>query len=451
MATRTGWIGRLAIALAAVAIGAGAWYAFERGSLAGGDKQDENSSARKRGAGSADHRGMQMPGMDMGDRSGGSSSEKPDVPNHAVVQISPELQQRIGVTVGKVEEAPLKMSVKTVGIVRPDETKEAQVHLKTQGWVEKLSVNFIGQEVKKGDPLLSIYSPDFLVTQQEYLRARGTKSDKVLNPAESSLADSALRRLELWDVPPEALEELQRTGMPHRTLTLQSPINGTVLEKDVLEGEYIGPQKKLYVIADLSTVWVQAKVYEFELPHIQLGEPATVRLPAVPGHEFTGKVVFVQPVVEEATRTAQVRVELANPERLLKPGMFAHVTIAHTMGEGLLVPMSAVLRSGERSLAYRANDDNRFVSVEVEISPVRFGDKFQILSGLKAGDSIVTSANFLIDSESRLRAGGGGMAGMPGMDMGGMDMGGTKKGGKKQDGMKEMEGMKGMDMKGREH
>ena len=439
MATRASWINGLAIALVVIAIGAGAWHAFGRGGLAAGGKQDENSSAGKRGAGSADHGGMQMPGMDMGEK----SAKKSDVPNHAVVQVSPELQQQIGVTVGTVEEAPLKMVVQTIGIVRPDETKEARIHLKTEGWVEKLSVNFTGQEVEKGDPLLAIYSQQFLVAQQEYLTARGTKSDKAPSPLQSSLAESVLRRLELWDVPPEALEELQRTGKPHRTLTLRSPVTGTVLEKDVLEGEYVGPQKTLYVIADLSTVWVQAKVYEFELSHAEIGQPATVKFPAMPGREFTGKVVFIQPVLEEATRTAQVRVELPNPERLLKPGMFAHVTIAHPMGDGLLAPMTAILRSGERSLAYRAEQDNRFVPVEVEISPIRFGERCQILSGLKAGDSIVTSANFLIDSESRLRAGGGSMAGMAGMA--GMDMGGTKNGDKKKDDMKGMKGMKGMD------
>jgi Cu(I)/Ag(I) efflux system membrane fusion protein len=244
--------------------------------------------------------------------------------------------------------------------------------------------------------------------------------------------------LEFWDVPAEALEEIKRTGKAQRTLTLQSPLSGTVLEKSVLEKEYVNQQKELYVIADLSTVWVQAKVYEYELPHVEIGQPASVTFPALPEQRFTGKVVFVQPTVEEQTRTVQVRVELPNKDGLLKPGTFANIEIQHTMGEGLLVPTSAVIRAGERDIAFRAeainhekmsqaqmddasmkgmeNQLTRFVPVEVKISAFTFGDHFHILEGLKAGDRVVTSANFLIDSESRLRSGGG-MAGMPGMDM----------------------------------
>jgi Cu(I)/Ag(I) efflux system membrane fusion protein len=327
------------------------------------------------------------------------------------------------------------MSVRTVGIVRPNETKVARVHLKTEGWVEKLFVNFTGQTVKKGDALLAIYSPQFLTTQQEYLTARQSN--------QSSLADLARQRLELWDVPAEAIDELGRTGKPRRTLTLESPLAGTVLEKSVLEKEYVTPQKELYVIADLSTVWVQAKAYEYELPHVEVGQPAAVTVSALPGREFAGRVVFVQPTVQEPTRTVQVRVELPNPDGVLKPGMFTDVTIRHAMGEGLLVPAAAVLRTGERDIVFRAepakdmdhsakghgemkgmggmSQGDRFVPAEVKVSPIRFGERFQVLAGLKEGDRVVTSANFLIDSESRLRLGGtGGMPGMPGMEMGEM-------------------------------
>ena len=164
-------------------------------------------------------------------------------------------------------------------------------------------------------------------------------------------------------------------------------------------------------------MWVQAKVYEYELPHVELGQPAKVTLPALPGRELEGKVIFIQPTVEEPARTVQVRVELPNREGRLKPGMFAHITITHHMGEGLLAPTSAIIRTGERDIAFRAEHGDHFVPVEVKISPFQFGDRFHILSGLKAGDRVTTSANFLIDSESRLRFGGAG--GMPGMDMGG--------------------------------
>jgi Cu(I)/Ag(I) efflux system membrane fusion protein len=221
-------------------------------------------------------------------------------------------------------------------------------------------------------------------------------------------------------VPPDALAELKRTKKPQTYLTLRSPITGTVLQRNVFESQYVTPKNELYLVADLSTVWVQAKVYEYELPHVELGQPAAVTLPALPGRELNGKVVFIQPTVEEPARTVEVRIELPNDKGLLKPRMFAQVVIEHTMGEGLLAPLSAILRTGERDIAFRAEHGDVFVPVEVEIGPFQYGDHFQILKGLKAGDRVTTSANFLIDSESRLRFGGaGGMPGMQGMDMGG--------------------------------
>jgi Cu(I)/Ag(I) efflux system membrane fusion protein len=171
----------------------------------------------------------------------------------------------------------------------------------------------------------------------------------------------------------------------------------------------------LYTVADLSTVWVQAKVFAYELPHVALGMPATVTFSSLVGRSFAGQIVFIDPVVDEMTRTVQVRLEVPNPDGLIKPGMFANVLISHAMGNGLTVPTSAVIRTGERDIAFRAVSADLFMPVEVKISPLRFEDRFQVLQGLKAGDEVVTSANFLIDSESRLRAGGGGMVGMPGM------------------------------------
>jgi Cu(I)/Ag(I) efflux system membrane fusion protein len=398
--------------LISLAVAAGAWLAYSRGWLTSAYHW-AHQWASQGGAGKSDHGGMDMnmPGMDMGPKSMGQSDMSSDVPGHAVVMIPPDVQQRIGVTTGVVEKAPLRMSVRTVGIVRPDETKVAHVHLKTEGWVDKLFVDYTGKVVHKGDPLLSIYSPEFLTTQQEYLSA--------LQGGQESLAELSRRRLELWDVPPQELDELRQTRKPHKNLTLRSPLDGTVLTKNAFEGQRVTPQDELYVLADLSTVWVQAKVYEYELPHVELGQPAIVTFPELPGTEFTGKVVFIQPTVEEATRTVQVRVELPNAKRLFKPGMFANVTIQHTMGEGLLVPTSAVIRTGERDIAFRAESGDHFVPVEITISAWRFGDHFHVVKGLQAGDKVVTSANFLIDSESRLRLGGG-MAGMPGMDMDGM-------------------------------
>jgi membrane fusion protein, copper/silver efflux system len=432
---RVRWATWFAGLAAVAAVAGGLWYAHGRGWLASVEERVHRSAERSRVDRPEGNSMGGMPGMEMGgiDEAGTT----PRVKGYAEVAVAADVQQRIGVTIGRVERAPLRMSVRTVGIVRPDETRTFHIHVRTEGWVEKQFVNYTGQQVDKGEPFLSIYSPEFYRTQLDYMTARrAERGNGALAKAERSLADLALMKLRLLDVSDQELEELERTGKPQEFMTLRSPVAGTVLEKNVLEHEYITPQRDLYVVADLSKVWVQAKVYEYELPHIELDRPVTVTVAALPGRQFSGKVVFVQPTVEEATRTIQVRVELPNPNGWLKPGMFADIVIAHDMGEGLLVPMSAVIRTGERDIALRAEPNSRFVPVEVEIGEVKFGDRFQILKGLKEGDRVVTSANFLIDSESRLREGGGGMPGMPGMDMGGM---------KGKDDQGEMQGMKGMD------
>ncbi len=337
-----------------------------------------------------------------------------NVPEHATVMIPGELQQRIGVRTGRVEKGPLNMSVEAVGIVRPNQTRIARVSIKTEGWVDKLFVNFVGQAVRKGDPLLSIYSPQFVSTQQELLTALRAERDNSRGPTVpgESLAQAARRRLELWDVSAGEIEQLQKSGKVEKDLMLRSPIAGTVLEQNVYEKQYVTPEKELYVIGDLSTVWVQAQVYEYEIPHVELGRPATVTIPSLPDRQFTGKVVFIQPTVEETTRTVQVRIELPNRKGVFKPGMFAQISIAHRMGEGLLVPTSAVLRAGDRDIVYRVEAGDHFVPVAVKISPIQFGDRYQVLRGLKEGEPIVTSANFLIDSESRIQFSRGDAAGM---------------------------------------
>ena len=321
-----------------MAIAAGAWYAHHLGWLApiyGRFAKDEPAKSER--AGQAGHGGMNMPGMDTGSAGQEPMGTPSSVPGHATVMIPGELQQRIGVRTGRVERGPLLMSVHALGIVQPNETQVASVNIKTEGWVDKLFVNFVGQKVRKGDPLLSIYSPNFLSTQQELLNA--LRSERTLNGGQQSLSSAARRRLELWDVPADEIDQLVRTGQPHKDLVLKSPIDGTVLEKKVFEKQYVTPEKELYVIGDLSTVWVQAKVYEYEIPHVELGQPATITIASLPDRQFTGKVVFIQPIVEEVTRTVQVRVELSNQQGIFKPGMFAQIAIAHPMGEGLLVPV----------------------------------------------------------------------------------------------------------------
>jgi membrane fusion protein, copper/silver efflux system len=367
-----------------------------------------------------------MPGMEMPTPSQDPGRTKPAPRGYSEISVAPEVQQRIGVALGTVQRMPLTMNIRTVGIIRPNETKIAHIHLKTEGWVEKLFVAFTGQKVKAGDPMLSIYSPAFFTAQAEFLSALRSVTFNPDGTADRRIVvETSRRRLQLWDVPEEAIKRLEKTGQPEKSLTMSSPISGTVLEKKVFEGQYVMPQGELYVVADLSTVWVQARVFEYELPHIEIGMPVTVTLPSLPTRQFTGKVVFVDPVADEMTRSVQVRVELPNSDGGLRPGMFCHILITHAMGTGLTVPTSAVIRTGERDIAFRAVSAEHFVPVQVKISPLRFEDRFQVLEGLQAGDEVVVSANFLIDSESRLQAGGGSMAGMPGMG------GGNKSGGNK--------------------
>jgi Cu(I)/Ag(I) efflux system membrane fusion protein len=266
----------------------------------------------------------------------------------------------------------------------------------------------VGQSVQKDDPLLDIYSPDLLNTQEEYLIALASLEARPGDDSQKRLVEAARRRLELWGVPPDEIHKLQKTKKARDTLTLRAPISGRVLERNVLEGSYVEPALELYRIADLSVVWLQARIYEFELPHIELGQPVEVMLPSQPGKVFTGRVSFVEPVLQEMTRTVKVRVEIPNAANLFKPGMYADLEIGHDMGEGLLIPESAVLRTGERAIVFRALPEGRFEPVDVKLG-ARFGERFEILAGLAAGDEVVTSGNFLIDSDSRLKAAVGSM------------------------------------------
>jgi Cu(I)/Ag(I) efflux system membrane fusion protein len=403
------WPWRVLALFVVAGIAASIWCTYGRGWLAWRGESVPATAATS--PAHTDHGGMNMnmPGMDVGPAAPQQMGSPSNVPGHATVMIPGELQQRIGVRIGRVEKGPLTMHVDALGIVQPAETRMARVNIKTEGWVDKVFVNYVGQQVRKGDPLLSIYSPDFLSTQQELLTA--LKAERSLG-GQQSLAEAARRRLELWDVPADEIDRLVRAGQPQQDMILTSPIAGTVLERNVYEKQYVTPTQELYVIGDLSAVWVQAEVYEYEIPHVELGQPATVTISALPERKFTGNVVFVQPSVDKTTRTVQVRIELPNPDGILKLGMFAQVVIQHPMGEGLLVPTSAILRTGERDIAYRAEPGGHFVPVEVKISPIRFGDKYQVLEGLSEGQQVAVSANFLIDSESRIRVGGGGMAGM---------------------------------------
>jgi Cu(I)/Ag(I) efflux system membrane fusion protein len=336
------------------------------------------------------------------------------------VQISPERQQLIGVKFGTVEMRPLEKVIRTVGRVDYDEKRLMTVSPKIGGWIEDLFVDFTGRYVRQGDPLLTIYSPELVSTQEEYLLALRAKKDLLKSPfsevagSGTSLVESARRRLKLWDITDDQIRILEETGQPKKTLTLYSPFSGFVLEKIAYKGMNVMPGQALFKLADLSVVWVYADIYEYELPFIRLGEQATIQLTYIPGETFKGKAVYIYPSLNPETRTAKVRFEFPNPHGKLKPEMYANVEIKVNLGEKLAVPDGAIIDTGLRQMAIIDKGDGYFEPREVQVASKSDG-YYEVIKGLKAGEKVVTSANFLIDSESNLKEAMGGMAGMPGM------------------------------------
>jgi len=336
------------------------------------------------------------------------------------VQISPERQQLIGVKFGTVEVRPLEKVIRTVGRVDYDEKRIVTISPKIGGWIEDLYVDFTGRFVKQGEPLLTIYSPELVSTQEEYLIALRAKRDLSKSPfpevagSGDSLAESAKRRLKLWDINDDQIKALEESGQAKKTLTLYSPFSGFVLEKAAYKGMNVMPGVALFKLADLSVVWLIADVYEYELPFIRLGQQASVQLSYIPGEIFTGKAIYIYPSLNPETRTARVRFELPNPHGKLKPEMYANVEIKVHLGQKLTVPEGAIIDTGLRQLAIIDKGNGYFEPREVKVGS-KVDNYYEVIKGLKAGERVVTSANFLIDSESKLKEAVGGMAGMPGM------------------------------------
>ena len=339
------------------------------------------------------------------------------------VNVSPEKQQLVGIRTAKVEIRPLVKKIRTVGIVTYDETKVAQVFTKGVGWIEKLFVNYTGKLVQKGQPLFTLYSPDLVATQEEYLLALQAKESlassslQEIRAGSVSLLESTRRRLSLWDISDEQIQELQRSRQLTKTLTFFSPSSGFVIKKDAVQGMKVMPDKELYTITDLSAVWVIADIYEFELANVRLGQRATIALSSFPGQRFSGKVTWIAPVLEEKTRTTKVRLEFANRDFKLKPEMYANVEIEVDGGKKLAIPDEAVLDSGIRKIVFIDKGEGRYAPAEVTLGG-KFDGYYEVLSGLSPGERIIASASFLLDSESRLKEAMGAMAGMPGMDVG---------------------------------
>lgn len=315
-----------------------------------------------------------------------------------VVELSPERQQRIGVVYAKVERRPLSLELRGTARVEVDETQVHDVVLKYDAYVEKLFADQTGQRVKAGDPLLTLYSPELLAAERDYLSA--LRSPAV--PGMASLVRAAEERLRLWSLSPAQLEALRKRGTPEPRATLRSPASGTVLEKSVVEGTRAMAGSVLYRIGNLGRIWVVADLFESDAPYVQAGQAATLTLPFASGSSLPGAVDFVYPTVDEKTRSVRARLSFPNARLALKPGMFADVKIHVPLGTRLAVPDDALLASGEHRYAFVKRGEGALQPVEVQVGAL--GDYDEVLGGLSAGDEVATQGTFLLSSEAQLRS-----------------------------------------------
>ena len=310
------------------------------------------------------------------------------------ISIDPVVVQNIGVRVTPVVTGPLKKEIRTVGTVTYDETAVRDVNTKTPGWIEKLYVAETGAVVKKGEPLFELYSPELYQAQAEYLQAGGGR-----------LRELAREKLKFYDITPEQIAEIEKRKEPKRTMAVTSPHTGVVIDKNAHEGMKIEPGTRVFRIADLSAVWVQATLYEYQLPYVKVGQPAVMTLPYLPGETFKGEVIYVYPFLEEESRQVKVRLEFKNPDGRLKPGMFANVRLENTLAkEAVLAPREAILPTGTRQLAFVSLGEGRFEPREVDTGVETEDGLVEVRDGLKPGELVVTSGQFLLDSESKMRA-----------------------------------------------
>ena len=337
------------------------------------------------------------------------------------IKVSPATIQSMGVTTAKVEIRPLSRLTLTVGMVTFDERNLNVITTKVDGWVERLYVNATGDPVRKGQALLSIYSPDLVSAQEEYLlavrnlKAMRTSPVKEMAAGAQRLADAARRRLSYFDISAAQINALERTGQVKKNLMLYSPANGIVTKRMVTQGMYVKAGMPALELADLSTIWVDADIYQYELPWIKVGQPVTMSLDYLPGETFQGKIDYIYPYLKEATRTARVRLRFPNPRLKLKPEMFAQVKIESPVAHNaVVVPSDAVINTGLKQHVFIALGQGRFEPREVKLGVLGNDGQWEVLSGLKGGEEVVTSAQFMLDSESRFREAVQMM--MPGMD-----------------------------------
>lgn len=332
-----------------------------------------------------------------------------DVPGQASISISRQSRQTMGLELGSVERRVLARDIQTSARILADETRLHHVTVKVNGWVNELFASITGQAVKKGQPLLTIYSPDLLSAQQEYITALQTAdrvgggSDADTRKGANDLVDSARRRLELWDVSEEQIHRVERTRQVEKYVTLYAPMGGVVIERNISPGHNLQAGEVLMTIADLTQVWGDADIYQSDLPYVSVGMPLELSLPYWPDKTFRGKVIFVSPTLDSETRTLEARLEIPNPDLLLRPGMYGNASLQYSLGEKLCIPADAVMFSGRNTYAFREENDGHLVPTAIKVG-LRGDGWYELLDGLKEGDRIVVSANFLVDSESSLKA-----------------------------------------------
>lgn len=319
------------------------------------------------------------------------------------IKIDPVVEQNMGLRVARVEKGVLNHTIKTYGHVTFDETRTGIVSLKAGGWIEKLYADYTGFVVEKGAPLFEIYSPSLLASQEEYLSAfKSFRQNK--SPMNQTLLSSAKRRLLYYDIAQEEIDQIERTGKVRKTLTVRSPYRGVVVSKNVIEGTYVNTGASLFSIADLSTVWVEAHIFEYEQNLVYEGQTVEMTLSYLPGKTYTGKIAYIFPYLQLKTRDVVIRVSFDNADGKLKPDMFARIKIDTAPGTaGLSIPAEAVIHSGEKKIVFVAKGNGRFTPREVTTGMFLDQDRVQVLSGLVQGDNVVVSGQFLLDSESKLK------------------------------------------------
>jgi RND family efflux transporter MFP subunit len=328
----------------------------------------------------------------------------------STIRIDPVTIQNMGVRLGRVTRKPLVKYIRTFGNITYDERRIYTVNTKFNGWIEKLYVDFMGETVKKGQPLFDIYSPELVTAQEEYLLAlQHNKSLKEspypgIREGAQRLLDASRTRLKYWDLSDKQIKKIENTGNVQKTLTIYSPATGVVINKNAFQGHYVKAGEHQYEIADLSKVWVDVDIYEYELPWVRNGMPAKMELSYIPGKIFKGKVLYVYPFLTAKTRTATLRLEFPNPDFQLKPNMYANVTLESAIaGDSLVIPQEAVIDSGTRKIVFVVLGKGKFQPREVKLGIEGNENEFQVLEGLKENEQIVISAQFMLDSESRLR------------------------------------------------